>query len=82
MTDNNLVWKKREPIFFDVTVKFYDERKERLYMSFGWDGNGHVRTLQEFLEMFDNGNLDYVKVHMSTYWRNKLHEENKRTESV
>ena len=42
MTDNNIVWNKRDPVFFDVTVKFYDERKERLYMSFGWDGNGHV----------------------------------------
>ena len=65
-----------EPMFFDVVAKYTDERKERIIATIGTDSNYLHEIQQEFI---DNPKLDYVKIELSTYWRNKRDE---RTKSI
>ena len=61
-----------EPMFFDVVAKYTDERKERIIATIGTDSNYLHEIHQEFI---DNPKLDYVKIELSTYWRQKRDEQ-------
>jgi hypothetical protein len=63
-------------MFFDVVAKYTDERKERIIANIGTDSNYLHEIQQEFI---DNPKLEYVKIELSTYWRNKRDE---RTKSI
>ena len=66
-------------MFFDVVAKYTDERKERIIATIGMESD-YLHAIQK--EFLDNPKLDYVKVELSTYWRNKRDEEYKRTKSI
>ena len=66
-------------MFFDVVAKYTDERKERIIATIGMESE-YLFTIQQ--EFFNNPKLDYIKVELSTYWRNKRDEEYKRTKSI
>ena len=59
-------------MFFDVIAKYTDERTERIIANIGTDSNYLHKIQQEFI---DNHKLDYVKIELSTYWRNKRDEQ-------
>jgi hypothetical protein len=63
-------------MFFDVVAKYTDERTERIIANIGTDSNYLHEIQQEFI---DNPKLEYVKIELSTYWRNKRDE---RTKSI
>jgi len=63
-------------MFFDVIAKYTDERTERIIANIGTDSNYLHEIQQEFI---DNPKLDYVKIELSTYWRQKRDE---RTKSI
>ena len=66
-------------MFVDVVAKYTDERKERIIATIGMESD-YLHAIQK--EFLDNPKLDYVKVELSTYWRNKRDEEYKRTKSI
>lgn len=66
-------------MFFDIVAKYTDERKERIIATIGMESE-YLFTIQQ--EFFNNPKLDYIKVELSTYWRNKRDEEYKRTKSI
>ena len=59
-------------MFFDIVAKYTDERKERIIANIGTDSNYLHKIQQEFI---DNPKLDYVKIELSTYWRQKRDEQ-------
>jgi len=59
-------------MFFDVVAKYTDERKERVIATIGMESE-YLFTIQQ--EFFNNPKLDYIKVELSTYWRNKRDEQ-------
>ena len=59
-------------MFFDVVAKYTDELTERIIANIGTDSNYLHEIQQEFI---DNPKLDYVKIELSTYWRNKRDEQ-------
>ena len=66
-------------MFFDIVAKYTNERKERIIATIGMESD-YLHAIQK--EFLDNPKLDYVKVELSTYWRNKRDEEYKRTKSI
>ena len=58
-------------MFFDVVAKYTDERTERIIANIGTDSNYLHEIQQEFI---DNPKLEYVKIELSTYWRQKRDE--------
>jgi len=58
-------------MFFDVVAKYTDEPKERIIATIGMESE-YLFTLQQ--EFFNNTKLDYFKIELSTYWRNKRDE--------
>jgi len=65
-------------MFYDVVTKFKDE-PPRVTWTFGSDTNA---TLEDLLTIIDDSNCEYVKLELSTYWRSKRDEENKRIKSI
>ena len=63
-------------MFFDVVAKYTDERKERIIATIGMESD-YLHAMQQ--ELIDNPKLEYVKIELSTYWRNKRDE---RTKSI
>ena len=63
-------------MFFDVTAKYTDESSERLMAYIGTES---TRLLKIQHELIDNPKLEYVRLELSTYWRNKRDE---RTKSI
>ena len=59
-------------MFFDVVAKYTDEPKERVIATIGMESE-YLFTLQQ--EFFNNPKLDYIKIELSTYWRNKRNEQ-------
>ena len=59
-------------MFFDVIAKYTDERTERIIANIGTDSNYLHEIQQEFI---DNPKLEYVRIELSTYWRNKRDEQ-------
>ena len=59
-------------MFFDVIAKYTDERTERIIANIGTDSNYLHEIQQEFI---DNPKLEYVKIELSTYWRQKRDEQ-------
>jgi len=57
-------------MFYDVVTKFKDE-PSRVTWTFGSDTNA---TLEDLLSIIDNKDCEYVKIELSTYWRNKRDE--------
>jgi len=57
-------------MFYDVVTKFKDE-PPRVTWTFGSDTNA---TLQDLLSIINDNNCEYVKIELSTYWRNKRDE--------
>jgi len=57
-------------MFYDVIVKYSDEPKERISLTAGEDSN----CLSNLIIYFENPKLEYLKVSMSTYWRNKRND--------
>jgi len=58
-------------MFFDVIAKYTDERTERIIANIGTDSN-YLHEIQK--EFIDNPKLEYVKIELSTYWRQKRDE--------
>ena len=65
-------------MFVDVIVKYKGE-SERVTATIGQDSTYLHNIQQDFVDYPD---LEYIRIELSTYWRNKRDEENKRTESV
>ena len=63
--------KLRHPLFYDVTVKYMDESKERITWTVGREGNA---SIEDLFSMFDNPNLEYLRIELSPYWRAKRDE--------
>jgi len=63
--------KLRHPLFYDVTVKYMDEPKERITWTVGRESNA---SIEDLLSMFDNPNLEYLRIELSPYWRAKRDE--------
>ena len=63
-------------MFFDVIAKYTDESSERLMAYIGTES---TRLLEIQNELIDNPKLEYVRLELSTYWRNKRDE---RTKSI
>ena len=59
-------------MFFDVVAKYTDEPKERVIATIGMESE-YLFTLQQ--DFFNNPKLDYIKIELSTYWRNKRDEQ-------
>ena len=59
-------------MFFDVIAKYTDERSERLMAYIGTES---TRLLEIQHELIDNPKLEYVRLELSTYWRNKRDEQ-------
>ena len=58
--------KLRHPLFYDVTVKYMDEPKERITWTIGREGNA---SIEDLFAMFDNPNLEYLRIELSPFWR-------------
>jgi hypothetical protein len=65
-------------MFVDVIVKYKGE-SERVTATIGQDSNYLHNVQQDFVNYPD---LEYIRLELSTYWRNKRDEEYKRTKSV
>ena len=63
-------------MFYDVVTKYKGE-KPRVTWTFGSDTSVIVNndTLKDLLSMIDNNNCEYVRLELSTYWRNKRDEQ-------
>ena len=59
-------------MFFDVIAKYTDESSERLMAYIGTES---TRLLEIQHELIDNHKLEYVRLELSTYWRNKRDEQ-------
>ena len=59
-------------MFFDVIAKYTDESSERLMAYIGTES---TRLLKIQHELIDNPKLEYVRIELSTYWRNKRDEQ-------
>ena len=59
-------------MFFDVVAKYTDERKERIIATIGMESD-YLHAMQQ--EFIDNAKLEYVKIELSTYWRQKRDEQ-------
>lgn len=55
-------------MFYDVVVKYQDEPKERIAITCGADSSC-LKHLTAYFE--NNTKLEYIKLEMSTFWRNK-----------
>ena len=55
-------------MFFDVVAKYTDERKERIIATIGMESD-YLHAMQQ--EFINNPKLEYVKIELSTYWRQK-----------
>jgi len=58
---------RKTPMIFDVVVKYYDETKERISATVG----NESRYCEDILGMFEETNLEYIRIEPSTYWKNK-----------
>jgi len=58
-------------MFFDIVAKYTDERKERIVATIGMESD-YLHAIQQ--EFINNCKLDYIKIELSTYWRNKRDE--------
>ena len=63
--------KLRHPLFYDVTVKYMDEPKERITWTVGRESSA---SIEDLLSMFDNPNLEYLRIELSPFWRAKRDE--------
>ena len=63
--------KLRHPLFYDVTVKYMDEPKERITWTVGRQSNA---SIEDLFSMFDNPNLEYLRIELSPFWRQKRDE--------
>ena len=59
-------------MFFDVIAKYTDEDSERL-MAYIVTESTRLLEIQD--ELIDNPKLEYLRVDLSTYWRNKRDEQ-------
>tara|TARA_Y100000114_G_scaffold122537_1_gene117878 strand:- start:472 stop:660 length:189 start_codon:yes stop_codon:yes gene_type:complete len=58
-------------MFVDVIVK-YKDKPERCTATIGMDSNYLDNVQQDFVDYPD---LEYIRLEMPTYWRNKLNEQ-------
>lgn len=59
-------------MFVDVIVKYKDRAYERNIATIGRDSS----YLDDVVEKFEgNHDLEYIKLELSTYWRNKLEDK-------
>ena len=58
-------------MFVDVIVKYKGE-PERVTATIGQDSNYLKNVQQDFVDYPD---LEYIRLELSTYWRNKLNEQ-------
>lgn len=58
-------------MFVDVIVKYKGE-PERVTATIGQDSNYLNNVQQDFVDYPD---LEYIRLELSTYWRNKLNEQ-------
>ena len=58
----------KNPLFYDVTVKYTDELKERITWTVGRQSNA---SIEDLFSMFDNPNLEYLRIELSPFWRQK-----------
>ena len=58
---------RKAPMIFDVVVKYYDETKERISATVG----NESKYCEDILGMFEETNLEYIRIEPSTYWKNK-----------
>ncbi len=63
----DMVVRKAPRIFYDVIVKYTDETKERISATVGSES----RYCEDILDMFEQPNLDYVRIEPSTFWKSK-----------
>lgn len=63
--------KLRHPLCYDVTVKYTDEPKERITWTVGRESNA---SIEDLFSMFDNPNLEYLRIELSPYWRARRDE--------
>ena len=63
--------KLRHPLCYDVTVKYMDEPKERITWTVGRESNA---SIEDLFAMFDNPNLEYLRIELSPFWRAKRDE--------
>ena len=66
-------------MFVDVVAKYTDERKERIIATIGMESDYLHAIQQEFFNNLEDAQLEYIKIELSTYWRNKRDE---RTKSI
>lgn len=62
-------------MFFDVVAKYTDERKERIIATIGMESDYLHDIQQEFFNNPEDAQLEYIKIELSTYWRNKRDEQ-------
>ncbi len=58
---------RRVTRIYDVVVKYSDETKERITATIGSDS----KYCEDILDMFEETNLEYVRIEPSTHWKNK-----------
>ena len=63
--------KLRHPLFYDVTVKYMDKPKERITGTVGRESNA---SIEDLFAMFDNPNLEYLRIELSPFWRARRDE--------
>ena len=63
--------KLRHPLFYDVVVKYTDEPKERITWTVGREANA---SIEDLFSMFDNPNLEYLRIELSPHWRARRDE--------
>ena len=62
-------------MFVDVVAKYTDERKERIIATIGMESDYLHDIQQEFFNNPEDAQLEYIKIELSTYWRNKRDEQ-------
>ena len=65
-------------MFYDVTTKYKDD-VPKVTWTFGRSSGA---SMQDLIKMMDDPELEYIKISMSAFWRNKRDEKYKRTKSV
>ena len=58
---------RRVTRIYDVVVKYSDETKERITATIGSESS----YCEDILDMFEETNLEYVRIEPSTYWKTK-----------
>jgi len=65
MVDN-----QRPRVFYDIVTKYSDEPNERIKATVGSES----RYCEDILGMFDEPKLEYIRIELSTFWKNKRDE--------